>query len=139
MIHMEQSDIYKFQNKLARELRSGLYSLLILLIIDYLEKPTYGYELTKTIEEMSGGVFDLKNATTYPILKYLQKNRFIEGFWAEPERGPVRKYYKITEKGKLATKLGLEEWNTILISANKIIDAYNKNSKGGITDDLDRG
>ena len=123
---MEQSDISKFQNKLARELRSGLYSLLILLIVDYLEKPTYGYELTKTIEELSGGIFDLKNATTYPLLKYMQKNRFIESFWAEPERGPARKYYKITENGKLAVKRGLEEWDTILTSANKMIDLYSK-------------
>ncbi|MDY6866258.1 MAG: PadR family transcriptional regulator [Halobacteriota archaeon] len=113
--------ILKFKDKLNKELRSGLYSLLILLAMDHIKEPTYGYQIGQTIDKLSDGKFVLKDATIYPLLRNFQKKKLIEGFWAEPTKGPVRKYYSLTEAGEEALKIGLNEWNDLVFTTQSII------------------
>jgi len=68
-----------FIDKIARELKSGLYSVLILASIGYIKRPTYGYEIIKTIGTLSDGAFRLKDATVYPVLKDFEKMGLVKG------------------------------------------------------------
>lgn len=57
----------------------------------------YGYELTEEIsQEMS-----IATGTLYPILKKLKDELYVETYLVESEGGPARKYYHLTEKGRI--------------------------------------
>jgi PadR family transcriptional regulator PadR len=115
-----------FIDKIARELKSGLYSVLILVSIGHLKRPTYGYEIIKTIEKLSDGAFRLKDATVYPVLKDLEKRGLVKGFWGEPENGHVRRYYELTEDGREALSRAVDELERESSAANRIIGAWKK-------------
>lgn len=89
----------RVREKVAREMRSGIYTLLILKALEDLGE-SYGYGIQKYIEEKTGGKIKLKDATVYPVLRYLTKKKVLEAYWTEPGRGVPRKYYSLTEEGK---------------------------------------
>lgn len=71
----------------------GEMRLLVLALIA--EKPTYGYELIKTIEEKSGGSYAPSPGVIYPTLTWLE-----EGGYIRPADEAGRKAYSITLEGE---------------------------------------
>jgi len=121
-----KTSVNAFMEKIARELKSGLYSVLILVSMSYLKRPTYGYEIIKTIDALSAGAFRLKDATVYPVLKDFEKRGLVKGFWGETEKGPVRRYYELTEKGIEVLSQAADEWERESSAANRVIGAWRK-------------
>lgn len=83
--------------KLKKDIRSGLYSYIILLILSKREK-LHGYAIRKEIESLSEGKIVPSEGTIYSILKMLKKHKLVEDYWAEVG-GRIRRYYRITELG----------------------------------------
>ncbi len=111
----------KIREKVNRELRSGLYTIFILKSIDALEK-TYGYEIIKYIEKKSNGKIKLKDATVYPILRYMDRHKILQSFWAETSSGVPRKYYQLTDEGKnLLSKL-IKDYKALENTAKGILE-----------------
>lgn len=90
----------KFFELYKKTFFAGFYMYAILLTLKKLNRPSYGYEISKVLEDASGSVFKLTVGTMYPILKKLEKNGLLKSFWSESESGPPRKYYKITVLGE---------------------------------------
>ncbi|MFF2907861.1 PadR family transcriptional regulator [Paenibacillus sp. NPDC057934] len=93
--------------KVSKEMLKGSTATLILTLL--LEKPLYGYELIKELENRSQGVFSLKEGTLYPILHTMESERWVEAYWLEVE-GRKRKYYRILDEGKAKLKEKRAEW-----------------------------
>ena len=91
------------REKIMREMRSGLHTILILKAIEDLGE-SYGYEIVKYLERKTGGVIRVKDATVYPVLRYLDRKGVLESFWTEPGRGIPRKYYRLTREGLTLVK-----------------------------------
>jgi PadR family transcriptional regulator PadR len=102
-----------------RELVKGSTSLLLLQLLE--ERDMYGYELVKELENRSGNEFSVKEGTLYPALHKLEKQEYIECYWKEQEKGPARKYYKITESGKEMLLEKTREWNDFVSVMNKMM------------------
>jgi PadR family transcriptional regulator PadR len=81
----------------------------------------YGYELVKELESRSGNEFSVKEGTLYPALHKLEKQEYIECYWKEQEKGPARKYYKITDAGKEMLLEKTREWNDFVSVMNKMM------------------
>ena len=75
------------------------------------ERPMYGYEIIKIINERTRGAFEWKEGTLYPCLHRLEGQRLIKSQWHTSETGRSRKYYAITRKGRALLKEKLEEWS----------------------------
>lgn len=89
----------------ARLFDYGEIRLLTLSLIA--EKPTYGYELIKTIEEASGGSYTPSPGVIYPTLTWLEEAGYIH-----PTTDEGRKNYGITPEGVAfltANQAALEE------------------------------
>jgi DNA-binding PadR family transcriptional regulator len=74
----------------------GLISYLVLELLE--EKPRYGYEILKEIEQISGGHWEPSYGSVYPILY-----KFEDEGWArriEREDEPDRKYFELTDDGR---------------------------------------
>lgn len=105
--------------KISKELLKGSTVILILNLLD--KKSMYGYEMIKEIEEKSSGIFSFKEGTLYPILHSLESEGLVESYWSESEEGRKRKYYKITDSGKLQLKEKKEEWNLFRSTVDKVL------------------
>ena len=100
-------------------LQTGNTSMLILKLIE--EKDMYGYEMIETLQKRSDNTFSLKAGTLYPLLSKLEEKGFIECYEKTAETGRVRKYYKITSKGKVEFADKKAEWTSVSTAINKVI------------------
>ena len=105
--------VEEFRTKLEKELKTGLLSLIILLVISKIKNPTYGYQIIKEIEKLSKGKLEFKEGTIYPLLRSLQTKKLLDSFWSNSPTGPQRKYYEITKEGEEALKIGLTDWKKL--------------------------
>ncbi len=94
--------------KLSKEMVKGSTVVLVLNLIK--NKPMYGYEMIKSMEISSGGAFQWKEGTLYPILHGLEVEGMLESFWDDKESGRKRKYYRITDKGLKNLSQKHQEW-----------------------------
>jgi len=110
-----------FRQKLRRELRTGLISILLMDVIDRAGDEGYGYAIIRRLEEYSDGVFRFKEGTIYPILHSLLRQGLVATEWRESPAGPARKCYRLTGLGKRALQAGLEEWGEMNAVAGKLL------------------
>jgi PadR family transcriptional regulator PadR len=85
------------------------------------ERPMYGYEIIKVVNERSGNAFEWKEGTLYPCLHRLQGAGLVKSKWHLSEKGRKRKYYSITRKGTILLKDKVEQWASFTAAANAIL------------------
>lgn len=105
--------------EINRETLKGHIDFLILLILDI--QDTYGYELCNTLKNKTG--FEIKDSTVYVCLKRLESKELIESYRDENDNfGSKRKYYRITEDGKINLKHKINEWRFMENTINKFLN-----------------
>lgn len=102
-----------------RELVKGSTSLLVLQLLN--ERDMYGYELVKEMDKRSDHNLQMKEGTLYPALHKMEKQAYIEHYWEHQEKGPARKYYRITEEGKEILTERTTEWHRYVQVMNNLI------------------
>ncbi len=85
-------------SRFLRSIRAGLYTLMILNILDR-EGVSYGYRLMVRIREASGWTLNPSESTVYETLKNLEEQGLVRSFWGEGVKHP-RKFYEITDEGR---------------------------------------
>ena len=66
---------------------------------------SYGYTLTQKVQE----VVDISESTLYPVLRRLQKDNLLMTY-DKPYQGRNRRYYRITDEGRLKLLYYKYEW-----------------------------
>ena len=97
------------------QMRKGILEFCILSLIE--RKEMYVSDL---IDELKKGKLDVVEGTLYPLLTRLKNGEFLAYRWEESTGGPPRKYYQITEKGKLYLAELLNTWKELTDSVNQI-------------------
>ncbi|MEL7564099.1 MAG: helix-turn-helix transcriptional regulator [Dehalobacterium sp.] len=105
--------------KVNKELLKGSTVILVLSLLH--REPMYGYQMIKEMEKESQGVFMFKEGTLYPILHSLEAEKMIESYWWGNEGSRQRKYYRITNKGKIALKEKQQEWEIFRSAVDQIL------------------
>ena len=82
---------------------------------------SYGYEINKTISNLSGGRFELKEATLYTAFKRLEEAGLIASYWGDSGAGARRRYYTITPAGQDARIRLQAEWEETKDIMDKLI------------------
>lgn len=80
------------------------------ILAQLMRRDSYGYEINKTIESLSGGAFVLKEATLYTAFRRLEDSGLIVSYWGDEAVGARRKYYKITQQCREAYRQARAEW-----------------------------
>ena len=60
---------------------------------------SYGYKINRSIQEKTGGKYELKEATLYTAFRRLEQLGFIASYWGDENTGARRRYYSITPAG----------------------------------------
>ena len=95
---------------ISSDIIRGYNDTIILYLL--LDEPSYGYEISKRIRSISEEKYIIKETTLYSAFTRMEKNGFIESFYAEKEEsGKRRTYYRITDAGRAYYNEKCEEWN----------------------------
>ena len=93
-----------------------------IILARLLQSDSYGYEIYKTISTMTGGKFELKEATLYTAFRRLEDSGYITSYWGDEAVGARRKYYRITEKGREAYRQARAEWDASVRILNALLE-----------------
>ncbi|MBR4005862.1 MAG: PadR family transcriptional regulator [Treponema sp.] len=103
------------------EILRGLTDTIILARLS--EGDSYGYQINKTISEVSQNAFVLKEATLYSAFRRLEENQLITSYWGDEDSGARRRYYSITERGSQLYDENQKDWDRIESMVKKLIYA----------------
>ena len=103
------------------EILRGLTDTIILARLS--EGDSYGYQINKTISEVSQNSFVLKEATLYTAFRRLEENQLITSYWGDEDSGARRRYYSITERGSQLYNENQQDWGRIESMVKKLIYA----------------
>jgi DNA-binding PadR family transcriptional regulator len=123
----------------GRKLSSADLQLLILKLLD--ERPSYGYEIIRELEQRSKGFYIPSPGMVYPAMTYLE-----EIGHATVEIDGARKLYAITQAGKEHLEANRAEVEALLEQFGRIGDrmdrlrrAFNTGEGGELSDQPRRG
>jgi PadR family transcriptional regulator len=94
-----------------------------LLILSLVEaRPRHGYEISKLIEQRSGGTVRFYVASLYPLLYRLEKRGWIQGRWVEKAGQRRRRYYRLTLEGRKVLASQRHGWQAFVAAINRIVE-----------------
>ena len=103
------------------QMLKGILEYCILSIIQ--KQDVYASEI---IEEFNKSQLEVVEGTIYPILSRLKNSEYLTYYWQESNAGPPRKYFKITDAGKLFYKELEFAWKQIEHAINTINQSISK-------------
>jgi transcriptional regulator len=101
-----------------RELKKGSAELMILSLVE--ARPRHGYEISKLIESLSGGVVRFNVASLYPLLYRLEQRGWIKGRWVEEAGQRRRRFYRLTAEGRKVLAAQRHTWREFVAAINRI-------------------
>jgi len=80
-------------------------------ILSVLRKgPSYGYQIIQSVETITTGDVSWTTSTLYPVLHKLENEGLLDSYWQDMEKGPARKYYRLTAKGVKQLEVERAQW-----------------------------
>jgi len=107
----------KIENAKA-QMRKGVLEYCILSILE--KEDAYTSEILNTLKASQMIVVE---GTIYPLLTRLKNAGLLNYRWEESTSGPPRKYYALTENGKLFLKELDSSWTNLVTAVANITDS----------------
>lgn len=103
------------------EILRGTLDMLILKTISL--APMHGLGISRRIEQITNGVFQVKPGSLFPALHRMEQEGWVSGEWGESENNRRAKYYELTDAGK--ARLGEEQkgWTRLVLTIGKVLEA----------------
>ena len=101
------------------QLVKGTLPLLVLSALS--DGELYGYEIAQRIRERTEAGLTPSEGSLYPALHRLEQMGALEGFWRDSDRGPRRRYYRITPLGLGLLREHEREWATFTRSVGRML------------------
>lgn len=105
------------------EWKKGSSEMLILSLVE--ARPRHGYEISKLIEQRSGGTVRFHVASLYPLLYRLEKRGWLQGRWVEKTGQRRRRYYRLTPQGRRVLASQRRGWQIFVEAINRITETEN--------------
>jgi PadR family transcriptional regulator PadR len=102
----------------SAELKKGSVELLVLALLERRER--HGYDIGKLIEARSDGALTFQVSTLYPVLARMEERGWIRGRWVEKAGQRRRRYYRLTESGRVALGRKRETWRAYTRAVNQV-------------------
>lgn len=97
------------------QFKKGALELCVLSMLT--DRDRYGYELTDEISKK----MDIATGTLYLVLKRLKDDDMVTTYLQESENGPARKYYHLTDEGRLYQSEIRTEWYRFIKAVGEIV------------------
>ena len=105
--------------KFDKGLIAGSSTLLVLSLLE--KEDMYGYQMITELSRRSNDAFQMKEGTLYPILHALEKGKYLSSYEQEAPTGRVRKYYRLTPRGREFLGKKRAEWERFSHGVNQVL------------------
>lgn len=102
-----------------RELLKGSTDSLLLALLAH--QPMYGYQIVKELRHRSNGYFKFREGTLYPALHRLEQDDLLEAKWQPSPTGQPRRYYHLTDHGRLELQARLAQWRGFSTAVSMVL------------------
>jgi PadR family transcriptional regulator, regulatory protein PadR len=103
------------------DLLQGTLDLLILTVLTL--QPLHGLGISRRIEQVTHGAFQVKPGSLFPALHRLHERGWLESEWGESEARRKAKYYRLTKAGRRQLQVEADEWRKISTAIARAIEA----------------
>ncbi len=100
------------------QLVRGATPMLVLAVLR--DQELYGYQIAQQIRDRSGGAFAPSEGSLYPALHKLEADGALTAVWRDSDRGPRRRYYRITEHGGATLAAQEGEWEDFSAAVGRV-------------------
>ncbi len=105
--------------RIERELMRGAGPVAVLKMLA-VRGEMYGYELVEALAQQSDGVLAMGQSTLYPMLYNLEAKSLVEARWRATDAGRQRKYYALTDRGRLRLIDETKQWKAVAAAMTKM-------------------
>lgn len=103
------------------DLLQGTLDLLILTAVAL--RPLHGLGISRRIEQVTHGAFQVKPGSLFPALHRLEEKGWLRSEWGESENRRKAKYYTLTKAGRRQLSVETSEWRRISTAIARAIEA----------------
>jgi PadR family transcriptional regulator PadR len=96
------------------DLLQGTLDLLVLKALAL--GPLHGLGVSRRIEQMTKGTFQVKPGSLFPALHRMEEAGWLVSSWGESENNRRAKYYRLTKAGQRQLKAETESWERISLA-----------------------
>ena len=97
------------------QLKKGVLELCVLALLS--RRDSYAYDIASRLSDSIG----MGEGTIYPLMRRLQNDGLVATYLVESSSGPSRKYYRLTETGKLSFSTQQAAWNSFCGAVQSIL------------------
>jgi len=98
----------------------GTLDVLVLKALSF--QPMHGFEITRWIEDGSGGQFAIEAAALLQALHRLEERRLLTAAWGITENNRKARYYSLTPAGKAHLKTETASLRSSVAALRSILD-----------------
>jgi DNA-binding PadR family transcriptional regulator len=102
----------------AGEAKKGSAEVVILAVVE--RDSHHGYEISRLIEQRSGGDLRFTLASLYATLYRMEDRGWIKGRWVEKPGLRRRCHYRITEEGRRVLASQRADWSRFVAALNQV-------------------
>jgi len=82
----------------------------------------YGYQIIQSVRRISGGRLEWSEPMLYPLLQRMEKEGLVKSKWKITGNKRLRKYYRLTEKGRQEQEQEAAAWSMINEIFGRVLD-----------------
>jgi transcriptional regulator len=106
---------------MSLELLPGTLELLVLKAIS--TGPLHGLGISRRIEQITGGTFQVKPGSLFPALYRMEQRDWVVSEWGDSETNRRAKYYTLTKTGRKQLDLETKRWNHLSLAMSRALEA----------------
>jgi transcriptional regulator len=103
------------------DLLQGTLDLLILRTLTL--GPDHGLGISRRIEQITHGTFQVKPGSLFPALHRLEESGWLDSEWGESENNRRARYYRLTKAGRRQVQAETDNWKRIAMAIARALDA----------------
>lgn len=71
----------------------------------------HGYDIARSIKQLSADVLQVEEGALYPALHRLRARGWVESEWGRSEKNRRAKFYELTDEGRAALRAETTNWD----------------------------
>ena len=100
-----------------------------IILAQLAREDSYGYVISKNVQEITRGELQLKEATLYTTFRRLESAGVIESYWGNENAGARRRYYHLTEAGRRLYEENQADWRKYRAIISQLIGMEEKSDE----------
>lgn len=93
----------------------------VLVLRTLIAGPMHGYEISRAIQQRTGGDLEIEYAPLYKALHRLARAKCVSAAWGESEHGRRARYYTLTTHGRQRLQREVSAWRRYAHAVSRVL------------------